>query len=159
MGFGIGGDEQNVDVAGTYPTLNTDYPGQNIYDDATSVVYLERPVKLSGTAGVGSASGTWLRNVVAPPDLSGVTTVDFEVFFAAADLHLGGAYPAVPLSEVALMLSTEEAVRTSAEVYDYGTGPDFINTSTRQKLVAYNAFATLTKTAAVSLELHWQIQF
>jgi hypothetical protein len=160
VGLGIGGNEQTVDIAGTYPTLDSHYPGQNTYDDSlTTTVYLERPVKVSGTAGTGASAGVWLSDVVAPPDLSGVTTVDFEVLFAAADLHLSGAYPAVPLSEVGLFLSNETASRPSNEVYDYGSGPDYINTSTRQKLIAYNAFAPLTKTASVSLEIHWQIQF
>lgn len=160
MGMGIGGDEQTIGIATTYPTLNSHYPGQNIYSDlVTAVTWLERPVKVSGTAGTGASPGVWLNQVVAPPDLTGVTTVEFEALFADSEMHLAGAYPAVPLSEVGLFLSSETASRNSNEVYDYISAPDYINTSTRQQLIAYNAFAPLTKTPTVSLEIHWQLQF
>jgi len=162
MGLGIGGDSQLVDISTLYPTLDTHYPGQNVYDDATiSVAYLERPVKVSGTAGVGASDGIWMNSVTAPPTFSGspVTTVEFDALFDTADLHLSGAYPAVPVSEIGLFLSSESYSRTSEEVYDYLTGPAYINASTRQKLIAYNTFATITKTVSVSLEVHWEIQF
>lgn len=160
IALGIGGDSQRVIIASLYPTLDAHYPGQNIFSDlVTTVPYLERPVKVTGTAGTGAAPGVWMNDVAAPPSKPIATTVEFSSLFSVTDLHLGGAYPAVPLSEVGLMLSGESASRLSNEVYDYGSAPDYINTATRQKLVAYNTFDTLIKTPSVSLEIRWQIQF
>jgi len=159
MGFGIGGDSQLLDIAGTYPTLDTHYPGQNTFDDSLlTIATLERPVKVTGTAGVGTSPGVWMNSVTAPPDLSGVTKVQFDCLFTYTDIQLAGAYPSVPLSEVGLFLSNEQASRQSNEVYDYGTPPAYIN-STRQKLVAYNTFDTINKTVSVALEVYWEIQF
>jgi hypothetical protein len=160
MALGIGGDSQRVDIATLYPTLDSHYPGQNIFDDTLiTVAYLERPVKVTGTAGTGAAAGVWMSDVSAPPTKPVATTVEFDVLFSESDLHLSGSYPAVPLSEIGLMLSNETASRPSNEVYDYGSPPDYINAATRQQVVAYNTFETLIKTSSVSLELHWQIQF
>lgn len=162
MGLGIGGDSQLLNIAGAYPTLDAHYPGQNLYDDETiTVPYLERPVKVSGVAGTGSSAGVWLNQVAAPPVFTGspVTKVEFEALFDNADLQLGGSYPSVPISEIGLYLSNESASRTSEEVYDYLNPPDYINASTRQKLIAYNTFDTISKTVSVALELHWEIQF
>jgi len=162
MGFGIGGDAQGIDIAGTYATLDTHYPGQNIFDDDTvTVPYLERPVKVSGAAGVGASAGVWMNSVTAPPTFSGspITKVEFDTLFDSNALHLSGAYPSVPISEIGLFLSSEQASRTSEEVYDYITGPAYINTSTRPKLIAYNTFDTITKTVSVALEVHWEVQF
>lgn len=160
MGLGIGGDRQQADIAGTYPTLDTHYPGQNVYDDEDiTTTYLERPVKVSGTAGVGASAGVWMNSVTAPPDLTGVTKVKFDALFSNTDIHLSGAYPSVPISEIGLFLANEQASRTSEEVYDYVATPAYINTSTRPKLIAYNTFDTITKTNSVSLEIFWEIQF
>ena len=162
MGLGVGGDSQLAATVSTYSGMDTDYPGQNSYSDETiTVSYLERPVKISGTAGVGASAGVWMNAVAAPPAHTGspVTKVEFETLFDAADLHLGVAYPAVPLAEVGLFLSNAVASRTSEEVYDYVTGPAYINASTRQKLIAYNTFETIVKTPSVALEVHWEIQF
>lgn len=162
MGVGIGGDAQTASITGT---LNTHYPGQNTFDDedlaSLTIPYLERPVKVTGTAGVGTAAGVWMKDVNAPPTFSGtpIHKVEFEALFLETDLHLSGAYPTVPLSEVALMLSDQTASRTSEEVYDYVTGPAYINTGTRQRCVAYHDFTTLTKSASVTLEIHWELQF
>lgn len=162
MALGIGGDSQLMDVAGTYPTLDADYPGQNLYDDTVITTnYLERPIKITGTAGAGSAPGMWMNNVTAPPTFSGspITKVEYDTLFDYTDCQLGGSYPSMPLSEAALMLSSEVASRLSSEVYSYASPPDYINTSTRQKLLAYNTFDTISKTVSVALEIHWEIQF
>lgn len=162
IGLGVGGVDQGVDIAGTFPTINTHYPGQNTYSDAViSTAYLERPAKVSGTAGVGASPGVWMKEMSAPPTFSGspASKVDFEVLFNTTDLHLSGAYPSVPLSEIGLMLSSASLSLDSNEVYDYGSAPAYINAATRQKVIAYNTFDTITKTTAVSLEIHWQIQF
>jgi hypothetical protein len=162
MGLGIGGDAQAIDIAGTFPTLDTHYPGQNIFDDTViTTATLERPVKVSGTAGVGASAGVWMNSVTAPPTFGGapITKVEFDTLFTNNDIQLSGAYPSVPLSEIGLFLSSEVASRTSEEVYDYGSPPAFINASTRQKLLAYNTFDPISKTVSVSLEIHWEIQF
>lgn len=160
MALGIGGTSQRVDIATLYPTLNSHYPGQNIFTDTVlTVPYLERPVKLTGTAGTGSSPGVWLRDVTAPPTKPTATTVEFSALFTETDLHLSGAYPAVPMSEIGLMLSNEQASRPSNEVYDYASPPDYIAVATRQKLIAYNTFDTLIKTSSIALEVRWQIQF
>lgn len=162
MGLGIGSDEQTVDIAATYPTLDSHYPGQNLASDSVlSTAYLERPIKVSGTAGTGAAAGVWLKEVAAPPTFSGtpVHIVTFTTLFGNTDAHLGGSYPAVPLSECGLFLSDQQESLVSSQVYDYGNPPGYVNTSTRQLLIAYNGFAPLTKTPSVSLELNWEIQF
>lgn len=162
IGLGIGGDQQLIDIAGTFPTLDDHYPGQNIQDDTVlTTSYLERPVKVTGTAGKTGTSGVWLSQVAAPPTFSGtpISTVDFETLFDYTDVNLAGAYPSVPLSEASLVLSSEVASRVWEDVYDLGNPPSYANISTRQKLVAYNTFDTLSKTVSVSLEIHWEIQF
>lgn len=163
MGLGIGGDAQLIDIAATFPTsLDVDYPGQNIFsDEDIAATQLERPVKVSGVAGVGSSAGVWMNSVTAPPTISGspVTQVEFDALFDNNDINLSGSYPSVPVSEIGLFLSSEEPSRTSEEVYDYLTAPAHINDATRQKLVAYNTFDAITKTVSVALEVHWQISF
>ena len=162
IALGIGGADQTINVDGTYPTLGTHYPGQNTYlDNDISINYLERPIKSSGTAGVGSSPGVWMNSVTQPPPFSGspTTIVSFDALFANADCHLAGAYPAMPLSEVALLLNTELASLNSDQVYDFTSGPAYINAASRQKILAYNTFETITKTVTVALEIHWEIQF
>jgi len=161
IGLGIGGDSQLINIAGTYPTLNAHYPGLQVQDDTVlTTQFLERPVKVTGTAGVGASAGNWLSAVTAPPTFSGspISKVSFDTLFTNSDVQLSGAYPSVPLSEVGLYLSNAVASRTSEEVYDYGASP-YINISTRQQLIAYNTFDTLSKTASIALEIHWEIQF
>ena len=166
VGFGIGGDQQLVDIAATYPTLDTHYPGQNLFtglDLTTS--YLERPVKISGTAGVGSRAGVWMNTITIDgthPAYSGTpaSTVEYEALFSATDINfVDGSYPAVPLSEVGLFLSSQTVSHTSENVYDYGTPPAYVNAATRSILIAYHPFPTITKTSGVLLEVRWQLQF
>ena len=159
IGLGIGGNKQTVNIATTYPTLDSHYPGQNTYDkDTLSTTTLERPVKVSGTAGIGASPGVWLKDVVAPPTYPNIYSVEFQALFSTSDLQLSGAYPALPLSEVSLMLSSQTASLQSNQVYNYAGSPAYIEV-TRQTLVAYHPFAPLTKTNTVSLEIHWVIEF
>lgn len=162
MGLGVGGDSQVLDLSTVYPTLDTHYPGQETFsDEDITVTQLERPVKVSGTAGVGSSAGVWMNSVTAPPSFTGTpnTNVEFDALFDNNDINLSGDYPSVPLTEIGLFLSSEEPSRTSEEVYDYLTAPAYINDTTRQKLIAYNTFDAITKTVSVALEVHWEIQF
>jgi len=164
IGLGVGGNSQLIDVDGTFPTLATDYPGQNTFDDTVlTVPYLERPVKVSGMAGTGSSPGVWMNSVTAPPTFGGspISKVTYDCLFDYGDINLGGSYPSVPLSEIALILSNQQDNRTSEEVYDYSGGahPAHINYSTRQRLIAYNTFDTVSKTVAVAFEVYWELQF
>jgi len=162
MGVGIGGDSQLLEVASVYPLLDSHYPGQNTFDDTViTTTFLERPVKVTGTPGVGTSPGVWMSSVTAPPTFGGspITKVTFDTLFQYTDISLYPAYPSVPISEIGLMLSSEAVSRTSQQVYDYGAPPDYINSSTRQKLVAYNTFDTINKTASVALEVYWELQF
>lgn len=165
IGLGVGGADQNSNVDTAYPTIAAHYPGQLTYDDTTPTIsFLQRPVKVTGTAGVGTAPGVWLKTLVSDathPTYSGspASTVEYLALFTETDLHLGGSYPAVPLSEVGLFLSSQIPSRLSNEVYDYGSPPTYINAATRQRLVAYHPFAQLTKTTGVVLEIRWQLQF
>jgi hypothetical protein len=169
MGFGIGGERQVADLATPapqYTTLVAHYPGLNTFDDTVlTIPYLERPVKVSGTAGVGASAGVWMGQIVAPPTFisSGIppvtNTVEMVCLFGNNDLHLAGAYPSVPLAEVGLFLSSQTASRQSNEVYDYADPPEYINEATRPQLIAYHTFDTISKTPSVTMEIHWQLQF
>jgi len=161
MGFGIGGQYQTADTSGA---LDTDYPGQKTFDhDDLTVVYLERPVKVTGTAGIGTSPGVWMNPIIvngSTPAFIGTpaSTVEYMALFSETDLYLSGAYSSVPLSEIGLFLSTQTASLVSNQVYDYGASPAYINTSTRQKLVAYFPFSPIQKTSLISVEVRWQLQ-
>jgi hypothetical protein len=175
MGLGIGGSKQLVNIATLFPALDEDYPGQNTYtDEDIAINWLERPVKVTGTPGKDLAPGVWMRQIayapnpdpeLALPKFSGtpiispqIHKVEYVGYFTEPDINLAGGYDLVPLSECALMLSIEQPSRLSNEVYDYGVDPTHVGPD-RQLLVAYNAFATISKTMAVSLELHWELSF
>jgi len=158
MALGIGGDAQLADLPSDFPTLNTDHPGQNIYDDASlDTQYLERPLRVTGTPGGTGTSGVWMSDVAAPPTF-GTSKVTYVTLFGTSDLHLSGAYPSVPLSEIGLLLSSQTASLTWDQLYDPTNPPSYIKVASRPRLVAYNTFDTLSKTAAVSLEIHWEIE-
>jgi hypothetical protein len=163
MGFGVGGADQTASVTGD---LAAHYPGQATFvDNDLTVAYLERPIKVTGTPGVGTSAGVWLKEITVDgsttPSFIGnpATTVEFVTTFGATDLHLGGAYTNIPLSEIGLYLSSSAASLVSNQVYDYGSSPAYINITTRQRLLAYFPFAPITKTPAIALEARWQLQF
>jgi hypothetical protein len=163
IAVGIGSSEQTIDITTIYPTLDTDYPGQNIQTDTVlTVSQLERPVKILGTAGTGAALGDWMSLIAAPPTFTGapgINTVHFTTLFDLTDINFpSNAYPAVPISECALMLSDQTLNRRSDEVYDYAAAPAYVG-SLRQTLVAYHGFAPLTKTQAVTIQFTWDLQF
>jgi hypothetical protein len=165
MALGIGGNSQMNNLGNPmYSSLVAAYPGQNTYDDTLlDTKYLERPVKVTGDdPDPGhSDAGIWMGSVSAPPTFGGspITKTQFDCLFTYTDINLGGYFPSVPLSEIGLMLSNEVPSRLSNEVYYYTHPPDYIQTSTRQKLVAYNTFDTINKTVSVALEVYWEIQF
>lgn len=168
MGFGIGGNKQIPAVDTMYPAFGTDYPGLLSYDKGThDIQYLERPIKVTGTAG-WDINGVWDRGdwavpVATPPTLKLVSglysTVEFITVVTDQMTHLSGSYPAVPISEAALMLHQQPVIDVPTNAfYLYGSPPAFIN-PTRPTLVAYNNFGSITKTTDVTLEFRWQLQF
>ena len=165
MGFGIGGNKQIASVDTLYPDLATDYPGTLTYDKSTPTTkYLERPIKVSGTAGATGTTGDWAVAVSLPPTRIlvggiGYSTVEFVTTVSDTMMALGGAYPSVPVSEAALMLYGQPVIgQVSDNFYAYGSPPTYVNPS-RPTLVAYNNFGTITKTTDITLEFHWQLQF
>jgi len=172
--FGIGGNKQTADIASLYPTLDQAYPGGNTYDKSThGTLYLERPVMVTGTPDnppSHTAVGVWGNQIdlippYFPPQIGGVSSVvEFQVTLQQTDLHLeGGAYPAVPISEVGMVLSSQNIppmsmTQPTGAVYDYST-PPYIGVTNRQRIVAYNNFAPITKTATMSLEFRWDLEF
>lgn len=165
MGFGIGGELQTATIPTTPGSLGYDYPGQvSFTDDDIAVSTLERPIKVSGTPGRGSASGTWLQTIVldnTTPAFLGdpASTVEYMCLFNdAGELDLGGTYTNIPLSEIGLYTSAAAATLASDVVYDYNSSPAYIGAS-RQLLIAYHTFSPITKTPSISLEVRWQLQF
>ena len=165
--FGIGGNKQTLNIPSFYPTLNQAYPGGNTYDKAThSILYLERPVMVTGTPDnppSHTSIGVWGSQIAIPvtfpTQLSGVSSVvEFQVTLLQTDTHLGGAYPAVPISEVGMVLSSQTMSQTTGAVYDYST-PPYIGVANRQHIVAYNNFAPITKTPTISLQFNWDLEF
>lgn len=162
MGLGIGGSSQGFNLADpSYATLIDHYPGLNTYTDTVLTTnYLERPVKISGTPGKVGTSGVWLSQVTAPPTypVPPITKVEFKTFISETDINFpGSTYPIVPLSEIGLFLSDQSSTLDSEQVYDYAVSP-YINPN-RQKLIAYNTFASIAKTISIALEFHWEISF
>ena len=165
--FGIGGNKQTIDIANLYPALDQAYPGGNTYDKAThGTQYLERPIMVTGTPDDPPAHdvvGMWGKQLdIIPPtfpaQISGVSSVvEFQVTLLQTDTHLGGAYPAIPISEVGMVLSSQNMSQATGAVYDYGSYP-YVGVG-RQTIVAYNNFAPITKTATISFEFRWQLKF
>lgn len=169
MAFGIGGELQTATIPTTPGSLGYDYPGQTTFtDDDIEVTTLERPIKVTGTAGRGSASGAWLQaiqvNYSTPPTTPAfigtpATTIEFMCLFNdSGDLDLNGSYTSIPLSEIGMFLSSQTVTLASDVVYDYGSSPAYIGAS-RQSLIAYHTFSPITKTPSISLEVRWQLQF
>ena len=173
IGMGIGSTEQTILVDTVYPTFAVDYPGGATFTDtpaslALAPAYLERPVKVTGTAGPGVNPGVWMKDVAVPPayTTTPVHSVTYTTLFSTTDFQLGGAYPAVPLSEVGLFLSDQDPSITGAlnsdDVYDYAGHAEppagVYSETTRPKLIAYNGFAPITKTASIDLQVSWELQ-
>lgn len=143
MGLGIGGTAQtSLTVANSAPLVPA-YAGSNLQTDTDpTVTALERPVRVSGTSTSPpyNPSDVWLGQVQAPPTQPTTTQVTFSRLFATTDISYT-PYLAVPLSEVMLFTSA-----ANPNVYN-NVG------------VAYDTFATITKTNAFSLEIDWTIRF
>jgi hypothetical protein len=149
MGLGIGSDEQTVDIAANYATLDSAYKGQNIFSDSDpTITVLERPVKLqNGTLNY------WLLAATLSQPIA--TTAKFVYSFSETDINLTGLYPVVPISEAGLYLDGQTQ---TTNPYTGGTIPDWIGPS-RQTLVAYNGFAPISKTPSIAVEVRWELRF
>ena len=160
MGVGIGGDSQ-VHPAAYVSPLSDDYPpanpagpgdfGNKFSDEDLTITTLERPVKINPTSPI------WLDNVVQPVTfLNNGKTVRFDHLFTMPVINSVGPYTVVPLSEVALFLSTAD--KDAGNVYDTGNIPTMVGAG-RQTLMAYNTFSPIPKTVSFSLEVRWELRF
>jgi len=160
MGAGIGGLSQVHPAAYTTP-LSTDYPpatgtapgsdGNQYSDEDLTVLTLERPVKINTTSPI------WLGEVVTPVTfLNSGRTLRVDYLFTAASINNVGPYTVVPLSEIALFMSTADADATN--VYDTGNTPSMVGAG-RQSILAYNTMEPIPKTIDFSLETQWELRF
>ncbi|WP_394831650.1 hypothetical protein LVJ94_34570 [Pendulispora rubella] len=143
MGLGVGGTRQTSPAVANAPPILTAYPGSNgQVDTDPTVVRLERPVRISGSADPypGQALDVWLGQVQAPADHVTATQVTFRRLFQQVDI----SYPpflSVPISEIGLF-----------------TGAVSPNTH-NNTMVAYDTFDTISKTVAFELEVAWTVRF
>lgn len=161
MGVGIGGSRQTNSAAYTAP-LSADYPpadaggapgntGNQQVDTLLTVSQLERPVKIK------ASSPIWLAAVATPVVFSNSNrTVSFTRVFSETDINLSGTYSVVPVSELALFLSTQDP--DAANVYDVSNTPSMIGAG-RQTLVAYKTIIPIPKTSAFSFVTEWELRF
>lgn len=148
IGVGIGSDEQTVNVSSVYPSLDSTYPGQNVFDDDDpSIQVLERPVQAS--------SGTWMVTGSATQPVS--TTYRITYLYGQTEINLSGSYPIVPISESGLHLSSESP---TAAAYTGGSAPDYIGPArlTSQRVCAYNGFAPISKGPGMTIEIRWELR-
>lgn len=143
MGVGIGGTQQLALGAANSAPVSPPYTGTNSQTDTDpTITTLERPVRLSGSATSypGISGDVWVGEVQVPPDLTSSTEVTFQRVFSSGEVNYG-QFLSVPLSEIGLFTSAADPV-------NYLNNP-----------VAYDTFDTLSKTAAVDLEVVWTIRF
>ena len=145
MGLGIGGTRQLALPTANTPPLGVSYPGSNTQVDTNpTVLQLERPVRLSGSASPYSSpvgGDVWLGQIGAPAIQVATTQVTFSRLFLETEISYN-PFLTVPLSEI--MLFTANA---HPELAQGGGG------------VAYDTFDTLSKTVAVNLQIDWTILF
>lgn len=143
MGVGIGGTRQLAPGTADSSPISPPYTGTNLQTDTDSTVTkLERPVRISGgsSAYPGISTDVWVGAVQAPAVHPVATQTQFRRVFASTEV----SYPpflTVPLSEVGLFTSASSQA-------------NFQNT-----LIAYDTFDTISKTAAVDLEVVWTLKF
>jgi len=146
MGLGIGGSRQLVPNTSMLPQVNTDYAGSNAQTDTNpNVIYLERPVRLSGSATPFpfNPSDVWLGQIQAPADHPIPNRTTFTRVFTDVEVNYT-PYETVPLSEIGL--------------YTAGANPN-IHNNTGLTFVAYDTFDTLSKTSAIQLQVDWTLIF
>lgn len=146
VGFGIGGvRQQALGVANGAP-LVTAYPGTNAAtDEDPTLTRIERPVRITGGATTYPGTGTdvWLAQVQAPAGHSNPHHTTFTRLVGKTEISYG-SFLTVPLSEIGLFYHDP----TAGYVNVYNNPP-----------VAYDTFDTLSKTAAVTVEVTWTLRF
>lgn len=165
MGFGIGGDQQNISPLPT--ALDADYPGYNLQNDADpTITMLERPARIDIQ---GGSNFYWLRELtwsgsspeyVTPPP---TTAVRYFASFTAGEINTisGTYYPMVPISEIGLFHygynDASGEYDTMANVYPtgYPPGPPY---PTRPAPLAYHTFLSIPKTTSLELTVRWEVR-
>jgi hypothetical protein len=143
MGMGIGGSAQQQLAQANAAPLVPAYAGTNAQTDTDPLVTtLERPVRISGssTAYPGIAGDAWVGAIQTPATHATPREVTFRRLFGQGEISYS-PFISVPVCEVGLF--TSNAVPTN-----------FQNIA-----IAYDTFATLTKTAAIEIEVVWTIRF
>jgi hypothetical protein len=143
MGLGVGGNRQlMLGVANAVPIV-TAYPGTNVQTDSDAgVTTLERPVRVTGSEDPypGQGADVWIGQVQSPVNHPVATQTTFSRIFASTDVSYG-SFLSVPLSEIGLFSGI--------------ANPNLYNNT----MVAYDTFDTISKTAAIELEVNWTIRF
>lgn len=152
MGVGIGGTAQKAKTfSDIWPLGDIDAPegGSGAYtgtneqtDTDATVSIIERPVKLSGVFAPydePDPNDIWI-GIVGIPDLSLPNQVTFTRVFTQAEINFN-VLVSVPLSEIGLFTSAADP------------------NSYTNEMVAYDTFDTISKTAAINLEVVWTIHF
>lgn len=148
MGMGIGSYKQGYDLSTAYPALDAYYPGTNVQTDVDpNVESLERPIAIRDSGG----TRYWAEEVSFVPGSSPpYIYADFNVHFSEDDFCVlsDAAFAEVPISEAMLMLSDQDP---TADPYAGGG-------VTRQLGVFYLAFAVLSKTNQMTMDITWRIR-
>lgn len=133
IGFGIGSRSQKQLVVADNPPMSVDYAGTNVQTDMDpGVLALERPVTIS--------AGVYLYELPPPVMSSSQFSATFSASLGLTDISYGG-YTTVPLSEVALYLHGADTAVGDNEP------------------VSYEAFETVSKTQAYTLDVDWAVRF
>jgi len=143
MGVGMGGTRQLALPTANASPLVAPYPGTNAQTDADETVQrLERPVRMTGGSSNFPYSPTdeWLAQVQAPPTFPDATSITFRRLIQENEVSYG-VFDIVPLSEVGLFTNA--------------ANPNVYNNT----LLAYDTFATLSKTEKVAIEISWTLRF
>lgn len=143
MGLGIGGTRQLALTKANTAPIAPPYSGTNVQTDADPLVTaVERPVRISGSASnyPGLAGDRWLGLVQAPPNFTIPNEVTYSRIFTEQEVSYA-SFDSVPLSEIGLFTSLADP-------------ENYQNTA-----VAYDTFDTISKTAAIAIEVVWTLRF
>lgn len=153
MCLGIGSTAQNSPAIADNAPMSTKYPGGHVYTDTdATLVSMERPVRIAGSENDYSTAlptDQWLAQVnpVLPSGLA--TEVTFIRTFTGAEVSYG-SFTVVPVSEIGLFTSGASPLVAPGPAAAGAYTPYF---------VAYDTFATISKTNAIDLEVVWAVKF
>jgi len=142
MGPGIGGSKQNNSIVDAAP-LSTSYPTIGAHsqtDTDMGVTALERAVAVSSASlPITPGDDVWLK-VSSPPSHPAPNRTRFICVFSELDISFS-PFTIVPVSELGLFTREKNPL---------------IRTNT---FVAYDTFAPIPKTTALTLEIRWTVIF